>query len=179
MTCILGLDPSLSSAGFALWRPGWELPVYGHWKLAESAKFAARGGVRLQRNLIELHKEHGPIEVMAVEQAIPGHMMHGKTNAKTVKALAYIEAAALMFAEAVGARWQLVPVGSWRNTFLGSMRKASRLDHKTLAQVCARDLGMSTAAHDEAEAIGLLDYQMHLEGITPPWRVATPLIAVG
>lgn len=162
-----------------MWRPGWDKPVYGHWELAGSAKFAARGGVRLQRNLIDLHNEHGPIEVMAVEQAIPGHMMRGKTNAKTVKALCYIEAAALMFAEAVGARWQLVPVGSWRNTFLSSMRRVSSVDSKTLAQLCARDLGMSTAVHDEAEAIGLLDYQMHIEGITPPWRITTPLLAVG
>ena len=130
----------------------------------------------MQRSLIELHNEHGPIDIMCVEQSLPEFMMRGKTNAKTVKALAYVEAAALMFAEAVGARWHLVPVGAWRNTFLGRMKKQSRLDYKTLAQVCARDLGMSTSVHDEAEAIGLLDYQMHNEGITPPWRVANALV---
>ena len=176
MTCVLGLDPSLSSAGFALWRPGLDAPIYGHWHLADSAKYAARGAVRLQRELLVLNREHGPIEVMCVEQSLSNFQMQGRTNAKTVKALAYIEASALMFAEALGIRWQLVPVGAWRNTFLGSMKRQSRVDNKTLAQLCAREFGFSTAVHDEAEAIGLLDYQLHIEKITPPWRIATPLL---
>jgi hypothetical protein len=33
-----------------------------------------------------------------------------------------------------------------------------------------RDLGFSPLKHDEAEALGLLDYALSVEGVIAPWR---------
>lgn len=171
----IALDLSLRSAGWAHWVPGEQVASFGHWELADSTKTVAKGYVRLHKHLYRLWQEFGPFDVLVFEQAIPAHAMKGKTNAATVKALSGIEAHAMSFAEAVGVRWHSVPVGSWRRHFLGSLPATSRVDKKTLAQIMAKELGMRTAVHDEAEAIGLLDYQLHVEGITPPWRVKNPL----
>lgn len=171
MTTVLGLDLSYSSCGWALFCTDWTTALYGHWELAPSLKTAAAGCARLHKNLFALTQEHGSIDVMAVEQGIPEHSMKGKTNAKTVRALAGLEMHALSFGAVMGIRTHLIPIGSWRTSFLGSLPSQSNLDWKTLAQIRAKQIGMSTAVHDEAEAIGVLDYQLGLEGITPAWRL--------
>lgn len=176
MTTVLALDPSIKSAGWALWSTGWPEARYGHWELAASVKGAARGCVRLQQLLIAMDEEVGGIDIIAAERAIPPHMIKGHTSYETILALAYVQGAILQFAVAKGCRSHLVNSGSWRATFIRDLKSYSNLDNKTLAQIRAREFGMSTAVHDEAEAIGLLDYQLHMEGITPPWRIETPLL---
>lgn len=177
MLTIAALDLSLKSAGWAIWSSDRPLAYYGHWRLADSLQHSARGFVRLHKNLSRLNDEHGEIDVLAIEQAIPAHMIKGQTSAAVIKALAGLEAHACSFAEAIGARWSLINIGAWRRTFLGSIPAKDTPDWKALAQSRAREFGMSTAVHDEAEAIGILDYQAALEGLTPPWRMERALVS--
>lgn len=175
MLTIVGLDLSLKSAGWCHWRSDAPHAHYGHWRLAD-LKHAPRAFVRLHKQLSWLNGEHGEIDVLAIEQTIPPHMIKGNTSAAVIKALAGLEAHAMSFAEAIGARWNLVNIGAWRRSFLGSIPAKDAPDWKQLAQNRAREFGMSTAVHDEAEAIGVLDYQAGLEGLTTPWRAAKALV---
>lgn len=178
---IVGLDLSLQSAGFAIWGPDMPAPIVGNWQLAD-LKHAARGCVRLQQRLIGLHREHGQLDVVAIERAIPAHMLSGndggkfKSSANVKAALNALEWHARSFCEAVGARYHLVAVQSWRAPFLRNIRAGSNLDVKTLAQMRAKQLGVRTTCHDEAEAFGVLDYQIRMEDIIPPWHADEVLV---
>lgn len=169
-----GFDLSISSAGWAVWNTGWPLPLFGTWELAGSVKHAARAWVRLQKNMMGLVNEHGQFDVVAIEETVPAFQMKGKTSYRTVKALSGLEAHALSFAEATGARWHLISIGAWRADFLGR-NIPSDPDWKHLAMVRCRQMGMHPAVHDAAEAIGILTYQILSDGLTPPWCAAETL----
>jgi hypothetical protein len=100
-------------------------------------------------------------------------MLHGQTNAQTVAAAAGLAAHAMSFGEAIGCRYRAVSIVAWRKHFLGSMPRGTKTpDLKHMAMVRCRELGFEPAKHDEAEALGLLDHQLSLAGIVPPWRQA-------
>jgi len=166
----LALDLSIKSTGWALWSTGDEGPAFGTWALADNIDWAARAYVRLHRNLLDLHRVT-PIGDVVFEEAVPGHMLRGMTNAKTLAAAAGLAAHAMSFCEATGATWRAVNIAAWRRHFLGSMPRGTKsLDLKQMAVTRCRELGFDPAKHDAAEAIGLLDYQLSVSGIIPPWR---------
>lgn len=170
MTTWLALDLSIKSTGWALWSSGDEQPAFGTWALADSVDWASRAFVRLHRNLLDLHRVM-PIDDVVFEEAVPGHMLHGHTNAKTLAAAAGLAAHVMSFSEAVGANWRPVSISAWRKHFLGSMPRGTKTpDLKALAMTRCRELGFDPARHDAAEAIGLLDYQLSVNGVIPPWR---------
>lgn len=175
MMTIAAFDLSLQSAGWCVWRSDEPHAHYGHWKMADLAN-APRAWVRVHKNLSKLSDEFGGFDVMAIEQTIPPHMMKGKTSAAVVKALAGLESHAVSYAVATGTRYHLINIGAWRRTFLGPIPLKDNPDWKQLAQNRAREFGMSTAVHDEAEAIGILDHQAANEGFTPPWRMENALV---
>jgi hypothetical protein len=43
-------------------------------------------------------------------------------------------------------------------------------DLKAMAMSRCRELGFEPNGHDEAEALGILDYQLSVQGVIPPWR---------
>jgi hypothetical protein len=51
-------------------------------------------------------------------------------------------------------------------------RGTKSADYKHLAMSRCRELGFDVIKHDAAEACGLLDYELSVEGIIPPWRPA-------
>lgn len=164
------LDLSIRSTGWALWSAGDERPSFGTWALADSIDWAARAFVRLHKNLIDLHRIT-PIDDLVFEEPIPAHMLHGHTNALTLAAAAGLAAHASSFAEAAGANWRPVSIAAWRRHFLGRMPRGTKTpDLKALAMTRCRELGFDPIRHDAAEAIGLLDYQLSVNGIIPPWR---------
>lgn len=167
---VVALDLSVRSTGWAMWEPGQQKPAYGTWELAPHVDYAARAFVRLHKHLLDLHRLQ-PIDDLVFEEAIPGHMLHGKTNAKSLAAAAGLAAHAMSFCEAIGARWRPVSIAAWRRHYLGSMPRGTKtVDLKALAMTRCRELGFDPARHDAAEAIGLLDYQLSLNGIIAPWR---------
>jgi hypothetical protein len=69
-----------------------------------------------------------------------------------------------------------VNVATWRRHFIGPMPRGTKSpDLKAMTMKRARELGFSPVGYDEADAIGILDHQLHLDGITPPWRMANVL----
>jgi hypothetical protein len=170
MRTFLALDLSLSSTGFALWSEGMERPATGTWQLATSIAWAARGYVRLQRNIHDIHKV-SPIDEIGIEEALPPWAVHGQTNIKTLKAAAGMAAHAQSFAEAVGCRCREVNQATWRRHFLGVMKRGTKTKSlKDMAIQRCRELGIDVRRHDAAEAAGLLDYLISTDGIIPPWR---------
>jgi hypothetical protein len=169
---LLALDLSIRSTGFAFWSDGMAKPAYGTWELAGDIDHAPRAFVRLHRRLKDIN-DATPIDVIAFEEAIPPHMLHGNTNAKTVTAAAGLAAHVMSFGEALGIRYRAVSIGAWRRHFIGSQPRGTKTaDFKHLAMQRCRELGFNPAEHDAAEACGLLDYEMSVEGILPPWRHA-------
>lgn len=172
----VALDLSIRSAGFACWEPGQERPVSGVWELAPGLEWVARAFCRLQRNLMDLHRVT-PITSLLYEDSLPAERLHGQTNRDTLKAAVGLTAHAESFGEAIGARVRFVNQSTWRRHFLGRMKRGTRTaDLKHMAMQRCRQLGFSPTKHDEAEALGMLDYDVSLSGITPPWRFETALL---
>jgi hypothetical protein len=167
----VALDLSLKSAGFASWSEDQERPVSGCWTLADGLSWAARGYIRLQRNLADLHKIK-PITSIVYEDSLPAEKLHGQTNRDTLKALVGLTEHVESFAEAFGIKSRYTNQATWRRHFLGSMKRGTKTpDLKAFAMQRCRDLGFEPQKHDEAEALGILDYSVSLAGLTPPWRM--------
>jgi hypothetical protein len=172
---VLALDLSVKSTGFACWSEGHAEPVHGTWELAGDIQHAPRGYVRLHRNLRDLN-EKVPIDLIAFEDPLPPHAVHGQTSIDVLKASAGIAAHVQSFAEAMGIRYRAVHQATWRRHFLGPQPRGTKTpDLKHMAMQRCRELGFNPIKHDAAEALGLLDYQLSLEGIIPPWRQANIL----
>lgn len=166
----LALDLSVRSTGFAMWKEGMAAPVSGAWELAQSIDWAARAFVRLHKNLLDLHQAEA-IDEIVFEDAIPPGAIHGHANLQTLAAAAGLAAHVQSFSEALGIRWRAVNLSTWRRHFIGKMPRGTKTpDWKHLAMTRCRDLGFEPTRHDEAEALGILDYQLSIAGISPPWR---------
>jgi hypothetical protein len=171
----LALDLSIRSTGFAWWKEGLAQPVCGTWELAPHIKYAARAFVRLHRRLLDLH-DNNQIDDIVFEEAVPAHKLHGNSNAVTIAAAAGLAAHVMSFGEAIGANWRPVSIGAWRRHFIGSMPRGTKTpEWKHLAMTRCREFGIEVLRHDAAEAFGMLDYQLSIEGIIPPWRQANIL----
>lgn len=170
MRTFLALDLSVKSAGFAIWSEGQAKPACGTWELAPSVDWAARAYVRLHRNLLDLHRL-SPIDHLAFEEPIPPAKLKGFTNIDTLASAAGLAAHAMSFSEALGITWRSVNLASWRRHFLGKLPRGTKTpDLKAMAMRRCRELGFDVQKHDAAEACGLLDYHLSIEGIVPPWR---------
>lgn len=166
----VALDLSIRSTGWAMWSRGQERPACGTWELAPHIDYAARACVRLHKNLLSLHRLE-EIEGLVFEEPIPGHMLHGQTSAATVSAAAGLAWHAASFCEALGITWRPVSIAAWRKHWIGSMPRGTKSpDLKAMAMKRCRELGFDAIKHDAAEACGLLDYQLSVAGILPPWR---------
>jgi hypothetical protein len=166
----LALDLSVKSTGFALWSEGQALPVAGTWELAPGIAWAGRAFVRLHRNLADLHRV-AAIDEIFYEEALTAVHLRGFSNAETLAAAAGLAAHVQSFGEAMGVRHIAVHQATWRRHFLGKMPRGTKTPNlKALAMTRCRDLGFDVQKHDAAEACGLLDYQLHIAGIRPPWR---------
>ncbi|HET7255580.1 MAG TPA: hypothetical protein VFJ46_17625 [Xanthobacteraceae bacterium] len=175
MPTYVALDLSVKSTGFAFWSDGQAKPACGTWALAPGIQFAGRAFVRLHRNLMDLHKVNA-INELVFEEAIPPFMLQGHTNAETVAAAAGLAAHCMSFAEAIGARYRPVGIAAWRRHFIGKMPRGTKTpDLKAMAMKRCRELGFDAIKHDAAEACGLLDYQLSVAGVTPPWRMENAL----
>jgi hypothetical protein len=167
----VALDLSLRSCGWAMWGRGQSLPAHGTWALGD-LEHAGRAFVRLHANLLDLHKLD-PIKALTFEEAIPAFALHGNSNAGTIFGAAGLAAHAMSFAEAIGCSYRAVNIAAWRRHFIGSMPRGTKTpDLKHMALKRCRELGIEVIKHDEAEAVGLLDYALSIAGIIPPWREA-------
>jgi hypothetical protein len=175
MISVLALDLSVKSTGFAIWHDQLAKPECGTWELAGGVAHAARGFVRLHRNLKDMN-DATPIDRVVYEDTVPPHMLKGHSDAATIKALAGLACHVESFCAAMGIRCQSVGLTTWRKHFVGSMPRGTKsADFKHLAMTRCRELGIEVIKHDAAEAAGILDYALSVEGIIPPWREANLL----
>lgn len=174
---ILALDLSKSSTGWAVWGPDDARAASGHWQLG--SEFTCRGRVyaNLHARMTDLHRV-GVIDAVFLEEAVHPAKLQGHTNIESIKLAAGLGSHAESWAEAMGCRIvREVNQVTWRRRFIGSMRRGTKTpDLKEYAMQRARELGFAPRKHDEAEAIGILDYACDALGILPYWRAHNPLV---
>lgn len=173
---ILGLDPSKRAMGWALWAPGDQL-ASGIWSLG--SELTSRGTVfaRVHENMMALHRLGG-IDAVFYEDLVnivPGSPV--PTNKDSILLAAGIAGHIESFGEAMGFRViRAVHQATWRRHFIGKMPRGTKsVDLKAMAMERCRQLGFRPAKHDQAEAIGILDYACDALNFTTPWNAAEVL----
>ena len=168
----LGLDLSKSSAGWALWDGKSDKARFGHRRLGNGV--LTNHGLtfaRVHELMNELHMIC-PYEAVFVEKPLDPQLMSKIQNFDTPFLLYGLAAHAHSYCEAKGIRkLQMVHQATWRKHFIGSMRIGTKkpvLKQLTMER-CAQ-FGMPVRTDDEADAIGILDYGIEMQGITAPWR---------
>ncbi len=192
---IAALDLSKTCTGWAYFdSDGGGKPSYGSWVLG--SKFTSDGGVfaKLHENLADLHSVM-PFDAMYVEQAITNIAVGSSYS--TVFLLTNLQGHAESFASCFGLKFRIVNVSSWRPPFIGRIESqkakadARRISQelgkkvgatKSLKQLTiarCKQLGMNPKNDNEADALGILDYAIEMEGLVAPWRaneiLRTPL----
>ena len=160
--------------GWAAWTPGWDKPIYGAWVLPGDAGEVGRAAMALHQNLADLHAMD-PIDRLYFEGGIPTNRMGGATNMVAIYKLAGLAAHAESFAYAVNARCRNVPQGSWRKHFIGKGAGFKTKDFKAMSIARCREYGWNPLCDNAADALGVLEYAIHLSELSPPWRDATVL----
>lgn len=176
MVHFVGLDLSIKSTGWASWREGQDRPVSGIWKLAEGLEWAPRAFLRLHQNLMDLHRTE-PIDSILYEEPLNMAMLNRANNPAIPQALIGLASHVDSFAEAIGCKVRQTHQATWRRHFIGAMKRGTKkVDLKRMAMIRCRELGFEPAKDDEAEALGVLDFEIYLAGITPPWRMQNVLV---
>jgi len=168
---ILALDLSKRSAGWACWGPDDGMAASGAWVLGSEFTSKGRAFAKLHEEMSALHAL-GPIDHIFYERPLNLGPENGHTSADTINVLIGLAMHAESWGEAMGCRLiRDVHQATWRSFFLGRMPRATKsADLKMYAMSRARQLGFKPLKHDQAEAIGILDFACEQLGITPPWR---------
>lgn len=166
---VLALDQSVTSTGFAIWETGWEKPVCGIWPLAETLKQMDAGFVRIQREIMALHRIE-PIDYLVYESPIKRPTDKLDKLIGLYGVVAHIRS----FCAATGICYFVAGIDRWRSHFIPPAPSTD--DWKYLAVKRCRELGWEPENHDAAEACGILDYQLHVLGVQPPWAMAGELL---
>lgn len=189
---IIALDLSKTCTGWAIWHDDWGTARFGHKKLG--GEWSTNGDVfiALHKLLHELRMTFG-FEQMFWEQKLCARSINsGKTNQATLDIMGGLDAYAEGYRAAYRLRGRPVEVNNWRGEFIGkdidgTIKAATRRHNKIAKETGgksisstdklkaatmerARQLGFAITKPDEADAIGILDYQIASYGITPPWR---------
>lgn len=175
---ILALDLSKRSAGWAAWGEGEARAASGVWVLGSEFTSMGRTFAKLHEQMSDVHAL-GAIDAVFYERPLQLGPHAGNTTAETAEVLIGLAAHAESWGDAMACRIvRAVNQVTWRRSFLGKMPRATKSGQlKDLAMERARQLGFRPAKHDEAEAIGILDYACEDLQITPPWRAQAVLRA--
>lgn len=180
---VLALDLSKASCGWALFSPGLEKPACGTWELGSDITSAGMVFLRLHQRINEIHTVT-PLDAVIYEK--PRHLdgfnqhSHEASHFLMVGLAAHVDS----YCEARSIRKvRHVNQTTWRKHFLGPMKRGTKsATLKGFAIERCKQLGIIPGKHDAAEAVGILDYFLHLERITPPWRAeqvfTKPLVSV-
>lgn len=176
---LLALDMSKRNTGWAAWDGESLRPVSGSFELGSAITDNGLMFARVHERLMEL-KQVVDFDVIYIEQPLQPQAMSGGTTFHILYTLYGIAAHVESFACATGVRRvHMAGQSSWRSHFLKGMKrtKGQKADLKSLAQDKCKELGLTYRSHDEAEALGILDYACRQEGMTPPWRAHETLFA--
>jgi hypothetical protein len=173
----LTLDISKSSMGWALWAEGWAAPRYAAVQLGSEFTSDGRTCLKLHKVLSDLH-EVEPFEHLYFEKPLTQMERGGASNPSNdilLKLVGHAES----WGEAYGLRTVMpVNISSWRRHFIGKMPRGTKTKQwKDYARERCRSYGWSPRTTDEADALGMMDYCIGLQGLTPPWRAEEVLFA--
>lgn len=174
---ILALDLSKRSTGWAVWIEGSDTPRFGHWQLGSEWTSDGQTYAKLHQNLIDL-RSLARFDALYYEEPLNPAVLQGHTNIDTLRVLTGLASHAESFGYAVGLRIvKSVNISSWRGSFIGRQKRGTkRQTLKDLTIERCRQFGWSPQRDDEADALGLLDYAISINGITPPWRANMALL---
>lgn len=178
----LALDLSKTATGWAAWKPGWEKPVCGTWKLGSPYTTRGQMNGKLHRNMMDVHQTVCRLTHIFVEEPINVHKS-SNTSLGNIRISIGLAEHAESFAAAIGAkdRYFEYNVESWRPDFVGrdesvlikrAAKRAQRsatdpLKAATVAR--CKILGLSPKNDNEGDALGVLTYGLLQCGITPSW----------
>jgi hypothetical protein len=176
---ILALDQSKARTGWACWSPDDQQVSFGHWILGSELTPAAAVFCKIHRCISDLNSL-GRIDALFYEQPINSPTDNNTQTLLMFGLASHIES----WGHAMHCRIiEGVHQKSWRRHFLGAqpfkqnaMSKAQKQLHdigavawKDLAMERCRQIGFKPRFHDEAEAIGILDYACMRLGIQKNW----------
>lgn len=170
------LDLSKRSAGWALWAPGDAKPLSGVWQLGSEYTTDGQTFCKLHERLSDLNTI-GAIDALFWEEPLDPRLLSGHTNIDSLRVLSGLAAHAESWGYAMGCRHKRsVNMVTWRREFLGPMKRGTKsADLKEMAMERCRQFGFRPQKHDEAEALGIMDWATDMLGIATPWRAARPL----
>jgi len=167
----LALDLSKSSTGWAMWDGESDTARYGSVKLG--SEYTDHGNVcaRVHVEMSHLYKLL-QFEAVFIERPLDPVMMAKINNFDTPFLLYGLATHAFSFCAAKRIKtFHMVHQATWRKHYIGSMKIGTRkADLKALAVQRSRELGFKPRNDDEADALGILDYAIALDGVVPPWR---------
>lgn len=166
----LAIDPA-TNCGWAAWSPGMEKPASGSFELPSGEDGdLGRVGYELHVNLSRLQTVHG-FERVYYEAPIPPSQILGRTQLTTIAKVFCIATHIESYCYAKNLRCRVVGMGAWRRTFIGKGAGEKTKTFKDWSRDRCRQLGWNTRSHDEADALGILDYAIGLDpAFNPPWR---------
>lgn len=171
----LALDISKSQTGWASWETETPKPRIGHFKCGN--EFSSDGMCQdaLWRNLADICA-FGLPDVIGIEApADPSHWKGGRKFEHT-KTLIRLSGTAAFFAHNKRiSRFSEIEKRFWFPHFIGTNKRPPKGAQKTYCIEQCEHLGIAVENNDQADAVGILDYMVHLEGILPPWRNANVL----
>jgi hypothetical protein len=176
---ILALDMSETSTGYAVWGEGDARAITGARPLGSEYTSTGRVFCNLHELMTEMHAL-GPIDAVFYER--PRHLdgWNAQSNANAHLLLVGLAAHAESWGRCMECkRVSDVHMATWRRHFLGKMPRATKsAELKDLAMRRARELGFKPKVHDEAEAIGILDWACDQLQIVPYWNqvLRAPLV---
>jgi len=170
---ILALDIA-TTTGWAILDPRTpDRPYLGTLQLPADPQQVGRAADGMFKFLQERHRMHGGFTDIVFEAQHVG----GKIDINVVQRLVGLGAIVEWVAYCISARCYVVHIGAWRKHAFGT----ARLDRKTAKsralEECRR-MGFDPQNDNEAEAMLILDYYMHLKNkadrsIRLPWREAS------
>lgn len=163
MTVVLALDLSMTRTGWAMGGPKWNTFHFG---VFEPVMWEKRQGHNLVnfRRFLDARREHFQITHLVIERvfvnANPAKFSWNGTESQLMQAGVAVE-----WAHGRGIATMWADIKDWRGRFLGhSVRAKGTGDDskywKDLALKRAAELNYYCTHHDEAEAIGLLDFAL-------------------
>jgi hypothetical protein len=145
--------------------------MHGVWDRLGS-EFTTRGQLyyALYKALTD-HVQLMPVDKIYAEEPVNLIPNGVATTAENIWISVGMAATVELFAHTRGIRLTWVHQARWRREFLGKMPRGTKSpDLKALAVERARQLGFKPQRHDDAEAIGILDYACKVEHMPAPWR---------
>jgi hypothetical protein len=163
---ILAFDLSKSSTGYARYQSDCERITYGSFSLGDSEYRLGDCTVVLFQKIKELCLFDKP-DLIVYEEQLNGNRQSNERNNRQANAWAVV---VQLYAAWYKIRHYPINNQTLKDSWLMPERKLSRDEAKSASVAMSRRFGLRPKNHDEADAIGLLDYAMLREKITPPWR---------